>query len=661
MSDLKTALILDSRIENLTDVESFGVQSSGQNITFQQYAALSATNSLITFQLQIPSESIVVDRHLLLNATLTYSINIYKKADAAGDYTVDIAVGDNVFNWGQTEAWAPFPFQASLSTMQSTINNCSTSINIGDVLPQLLRMTSKRDLQKYNSTTPAYPDSLWGNYSDAGNNWKAGNATIYSQTASNPLGSVACTSYDENFVPRGAYPTKYMVYQYQANGTDFVSNSPIAENADARFVIVVQANITEPLFLSPFLNCMPHGNQAGFLGLNTLTLNLNVGSLQRVIRTAQSRAVTYSTGKPGIVPLYGWNIVGGSVALPGAPANAFGVNQLFTSTRLLCQFISLNPSQSSKIALRNIVEYTDYPRFITAYNAVNPVNPGTAAADNNKANFYSIVPSAGNISSNNLQLNQIPSRFIIVARIPPSLQNAAMPDIFLPITNISINFNNKSGILASGTQMDLYNLSVKAGSSQSWQEFQGVTTTTLSTTPSSITIVDAALPQTVSLAPTYATYQVPTTGSMLVIESVDLGLEDYLSAGSLGQYNFQCNVTVANYLPYSVQPELCIIVCNEGMFSTIAGSSSIQTGLLTKEMVLRTKEQEPAADSESFRRFVGGVMSNSNMANAAKLLEKHYRNLPPGLAKGLSMGAMGAGSSGGSSSGGRRHLSRHFV
>ena len=79
-------------------------------------------------------------------------------------------------------------------------------------------------------------------------------------------------------------------------------------------------------------------------------------------------------------------------------------------------------------------------------------------------------------------------------------------------------------------------------------------------------------------------------------------------------------------------------------------------------MVLSAKEQEPVADSEAYRRFVGGVMANSPLANAVQLIEKHYKKLPTGLSQAITgMGMSGGASSGGASSGGRRHLSRHFV
>jgi len=635
MADLKTALILDSRIENLTDVESFGVKSSGQNITFQQYQALSSSNSLVTYQLQIPSESIACDRAILQSSLLTFTITINTLSDGG-----QIPQFANVFNFGNTEAWAPFVLTNCFSTIQSTINNCSVSINIGDILPQLLRMTSQRELQKYNSHTTALVDDQWGNYRDACSNWVTGATSYFPPANNNPLGGFGRSALDNNFCPRGAFPTSVSVFQY--TGANIVSHSSICAATGNTFQIVISATFIEPILLSPFLNCMPHGNQAAFLGLNTLTLNLNVNNLARVIRTGQ----TVDT-PAGVVPRFKMVITGGCSVYPagdGYPGvTAVG---LFQSTRLLCQFLTLQPSQVARIALRNVCEYTDYPRFITSSNGQSALD----AADYTDLNGVAPVFPTTIVVGNNIQLNQIPSRFIICVRVPIGTQTAANTDSFLSITGISINFNNKSGILASAQSVDLYNLSVKAGSTQSFNEWNGYQCVTQA--------VQGVATAAQTIPVTYLSRFVATIGSLFVLDAVDLGLEDYLSSGSLGQFNLQMNVTVRNQFPYGIAtPELCIICCNEGIFSTIAGSSSVMTGMLTREKVLMTKDMEPTVDSESFRRFVGGVMSNSSMANAVNLIGKHYRKLPQPLAAAIT----GSGSSGGGYSGGRRHLSRHFI
>jgi hypothetical protein len=58
-----------------------------------------------------------------------------------------------------------------------------------------------------------------------------------------------------------------------------------------------------------------------------------------------------------------------------------------------------------------------------------------------------------------ISMNQIPDKMIIFVRKSMGTQSYTDTDSFLPIDNISINWNNNSGILSSHTSRDLYNIS----------------------------------------------------------------------------------------------------------------------------------------------------------------------------------------------------------
>ncbi len=255
--NMKLALVLDSRIENITDTPSFAVHSGPQNNTYQTYPALSQSSSLLSWQIQVPNESIVTDAHIWFQSQLTFTINISTKNNTDGVTDPgQIQVGDNVFQWGNTEAWSPFPLNQSLQTIQASINNCSVSVNIGDIFPQLLRMTSSGHLQKYNSGTPAMPDDRWGNYADAAGNYQTTADLNVISALSNPLGALNASTFNEGYFGRGCFPTNVTIIQNTAGGV-FVSNSPVCATAGNVFQITVSALLTEPIMLSPFLNCQP--------------------------------------------------------------------------------------------------------------------------------------------------------------------------------------------------------------------------------------------------------------------------------------------------------------------------------------------------------------------------------------------------------------------
>jgi hypothetical protein len=594
MSDFRTVLIEDSRIADITSTEVFGVQSSASQSTYQQFQAVSTSNSSIVFNVQVPSENIVIDRHLLLASQLAFQIT------ATG-----VPIGDQVFQYGLTESLQAFPLNSLFTTIQSTINNVSVSTNLQDVLPMLMRMNDKRMLSRFNSLTPSLPDSAWGKYADApGSN-------------SNPLAGYANASYDEDFEPRGAFHLDELQIDRYVGGV-FVDNSPISGATTDIWKISIRVSLTEPfLALSPFINCEPDSS-AGLVGVNNMSMVLNVDSSCRRLFSTANNSVVGGNSLVGYIT----NIeLGFPVAPQGGSSQAVG----FQNTRLLFNFLSLQPEQYAKISTKNVVPYLDYPRYLTTFTSGTNIAPQASVT----------------LTSQSIQLNQIPDLILITARIPMSSQNWNYSSSFLTVEGISVNFNNASGLLASATQQDLYNISYRNGSSQSYYEFRG-----------SADINDNATGGVEAKA---------TIGSLLVLNPVfDFSLPSYLSASSLGQYQFQFNLRVKNQFDFTiVQPEICIITMNSGIFATQQGTSQIFTGILTKEQVLRTKEQNPVPqlDSVEYKRLVGGKLQNRGMGNVMKMVKEYGMKMPSGGA--MSAGAMsGAGMCGGAISGGKKSASK---
>jgi hypothetical protein len=608
MSDFRTVLIEDARIADITSTEVFGVQSSASQSTYQQFQAVSVSNSSIVWNVQIPSENIVIDRHLLMSSQLAFELNL---GGAGTVYAVPN--GAQCFQYGLTDCLQAFPLNSLFTTTQTTINNVSVSTNLQDVLPMLMRMNDKRMLSRYNSMTPSLPDSAYGEYKSApGSN-------------NNPLAGYSNASYDEDFEPRGAYHLDSIQIDRYVNGV-FVDNSPIcvAAAGNNTWKIFIKVTLTEPfLALSPFVNCEPENN-AGLVGVNNMSMVLNVdGSCRRLFSTANN-AVSGGNSLVGYIS---------SIALGWADAPNGGTSQAigFLNTRLLFNFLSLQPEQYAKISTKNVVPFTDYPRYLTTFSSGTTIAPGATQV----------------LTSQSIQLNQIPDLILITARVPMSSQNWNYASSFLTINNISVNFNNASGLLASATQQDLYNLSFANGSAQSFYEFRGFAD-------------NAALPPGAGQG---GVETIATTGSLLVLNPVyNFSLPSYLSSSSLGQYQFQFNLTVTNQYDFSiVQPEICIITMNSGLFATQQGTSQIFTGILTKEQVLRTKEQNPVPHlaSNEYKRMVGGKLINRGMGSLKKMIPRLMDMKSSMSGSGMSAGGASAGGlSGAGLSAGKKSVSK---
>ena len=92
-------------------------------------------------------------------------------------------------------------------------------------------------------------------------------------------------------------------------------------------------------------------------------------------------------------------------------------------------------------------------------------------------------------------------------------------------------------------------------------------------------------------------------------------------------------------------PELVVIAVNSGLMVTQQGSSSLYSGLLTKNMVLETKQKQPAMDSSTYTSLTGGSVQESCNTGLRKVLKKHFGSKGAGLsAGGLSAGGLSAGS-----------------
>ena len=656
-SDFKTALIEQSIIADITDEEVFGVQSGPAQSTYQQFQATTQSASSVVFNIQIPSENIVIDRNLHIQSTIAVKVNCSASQLFGTQWVQLIGTAGNSSNvnpytgvpnpasapqYGVDYCLQSFPFNSLLTTAQLTLNNVSTSTNLQDILPTLLRMNDKRKLSRWNSETPAYPDSTYGEYL---NGFTVG-------ANNNPMNNILSNGYDDDFAPRGAFTiSNYEVLHY-VNGI-LTDNSLLVSDVDSSITgsvtsagagdtweIHFTVTVTEPfLALSPFINTDPLC-KAGLVGINNMSMVLNVDNSCRRLISASTVIVQNGSGSGvaiGATPSSPITSVSlGYTNAQGQPVSPFA------NTRLLFNFLSLQPEQYQKISTKNVVPYMDYPRYLTISNSLSPIQPF-------ETNYR--CPSQA------IQLNQIPDLIIISARVPMSNQNWNYANSFLKITNISVNFNNQSGLLASATANDLYTISNRNGSAQTWLEFNGAVQYTgagyVSNSPSRYQYGNAPNGGATASFPEIAgrPYQLPASGSLLVLNpSLDFSLPSYLSASSLGQYQLQFNVTLENQFGYSFTPELCIVTMNSGLFITETGASQIFTGILTKEQVLKTKSENPVAhlDTGEYERLVGGKMGNRGMGAIGKMM-KHYRKHhkePEVMA--MSTGAGSGGSSGGS-------------
>ena len=546
-SDFTTRLVRDSRLNDISSQVEVAVSQGANQASFISFSPSSASSSSLSFSIQPPSESVIVDRNLLLQCTVNFTITIGR----------NVPVGTNCFLYGQREAFQAFPLNSLFTTTSATINNTTVSCNTSEILGVLLHLMDEEDFAKDGRSMSPYLIDRYQRYSDAMN------------ASNNPLAGFKSTGYNQHRVPRGAHPLNSVNIRrlIPGGGED---NNPISQSVDDTWVIEVSATFCEPLFLSPFLFHSRY-NEAGLLGVNNIALVMNLD--------AQCSRF-WSTGLQKLGA--GGNPIDYTVSL--------NQNEPLTGAKIL---VSILTSQATDLLpSRNSVPFCDYPRYITSQI--------------NAEDF--LVGTPKRITLNNLQLNQVPEKLIIVARKRRSEQKPRDCTSFFAINSVSLNFNASSGLLSSCSQYELWRMSVANGSKQSWYEFSG-----------SAQVYDAAS----------GNVKVNTCGSVLVLDpSRDLSLPAYLAPGSLGQFSLQLDMDITNISDETLKPEVMIITQNSGIFTCQAGSSKVETGILNKQIVVDTSTEDGAnaISSNEYNRMRGGALGDQ-IASALKHLPLVKRHL----------------------------------
>lgn len=405
-------------------------------------------------------------------------------------------------------------------------------------------------------------------------------------SVSNPLSSINYSEY--GVVPRGVHPIKFTITK---TSTDDIGEGPVtttttvthSDSYDAVESCLTSAGTDDSWTIEMKSTTT---EPLLFLSPFTYTKNNNNNAALYGVRNMDFVFTLDSSGKKLFSSSSGSQFNNITIDIKKAVLNL--------------NYLSVQPSDL--LSSKNVVPYVDYSRYLTQHGS-------TVIAGN-----------SFNINSNSIQFNQVPNRIYIIARKKLSDQNWKDTNSFLAINSISLDFNNVSGILSNCTPEDLYNMSVANGSKQSLYEFLG-----------ECNILYGKSTETL--------------GSILVIDpSKNMNLPDYLSNGSVGQFNLQAKMSFKNTDVNTITPELLIIAEYNGLFITQSGQSTQQTSLLTSELVVNSTMSQ-FGESDQY------VKSFNNSTNLSS-----FKNVPY-----LNMKKSGVSKSGGAYSGGSQSQLRNVI
>lgn len=543
---IQTFLIEDPRISKsaINDV-TVGVKSGPASSTVQKYQPNSNSSTNVLWNVNVPSENTLVDRHIYIEGKLQFIMT-----------TPNDSSGVTKFGF----APSAFPFNSMLQSASLMINNSKVTVQSQDILSVVTKQMHQKYLSQHFQGTAHYVDKYFANMSDA--------TALNGQ--SNPLSGFSMSEKDSDTLGRGS--ARLTVAQQIVNGVSVpvtISNGVISLESNANYFVSIEFN--EPIIGLPSTSLSE--NDGCYTGLNQLEL-----SVQFLSNFKKAFNMGYiDPAQTDAIPISGITFSAGSAASTDS-------NLLSNASKLCFRYYSLHPSQYAKMSKKSVIPFDE----MIAY----------------KTPFYGIT--ANQQETNVISLRQIPDKlYIFMKNRNDNAQLDLSHNLVVPITGLTVNFNNVAGLLSEMNQYDLYLMSRRNGSQQTFEEFIGLSGTTCS------------------------------LGSYVVVDCTrDLGLDDMLSASSLGQFSLQIKVawepikndaiwesyagTASSLLPM----DLIVVANYGGILVTEQGSSSVMSGLLTKQAVIDAKSKGSSnIDYEDVAKVSGGSLFKQGKAEVGRMLK----------------------------------------
>lgn len=231
----------------------------------------------------------------------------------------------------------------------------------------------------------------------------------------------------------------------------------------------------------------------------------------------------------------------------------FNFTYIPTLSRVVSHAASLATFSSVSVALSQPTLYFRYytqgDGFVSrplsySHQLITPyVTAGTTLAAN----------ASATLTSTNIMFQAVPSHLYVFVREADANQTYATSDTYCNINAMTITFNNKTGILSTATEQELYELAKNHGYKKQWEDWHG--------------IVQSSTLGTV----------IGTSGSVLRLDFGDDIPLNGLQVGENGTFNLQMNVTVknVNQTTSMTTPTLFIVAVTPATFSVDVGGNCL--------------------------------------------------------------------------------------
>lgn len=533
----------------------YPVLKGGQEVLYKQYSTNSISSSSIHFVCPPPSQNLYVDRRIHLRLPVEISL------------TCGSGLTDNSYLFTPScLAIRSFPLQKAMETVQMTINNQSMSVNIGDILSALEHFNVSDKLRQIDFTKCAvYPCASTQNFSDS---WR----TVAAAVA--PTGA-GVAQYTRGAKSELSLWEESRLGSVQTQMPFYVTNNQIVASNAVATASTIQFVSTEPLFLSPLFWGDSEYDDSAFYGVNNMSFTFNfVGNPGNRMLAIDAKSAALVASETAARALSVTASVNFEPALNAALSAAGSYEAALLFQYITPQLVDRGQSMNKVL---------NYPYF----NMERWPSNAQSVAANASATF----------TSNNVQLSSIPSKIYIFVRPENALlqRNPCSPDCFARIESISLQWGNRSGLLASASTQQLYDIAVRAGCCLSYSDW-------------------AALPMAKSVAASgFGASSIYGTGSILAIDPIDLGLDSIDAPGKLQQTSLYVSVNARNVSGVTMNMQLYVVAVSQGIFTLFNGQASSLIGVLNSNDVLNSHEQSAGrliSYAEARRTYGGNFLSD---------------------------------------------------
>lgn len=409
----------------------------------------------------------------------------------------------------------------------------------------------------------------------------------------NPLGGSGKNIYGQS--PRGAFPMK------------ITANDPLLPqtNTEAR----VRADLFEYLYLSPF--SFGQNEEPGMIGVQTLDFTMNFSSnLQRMWSHDDS-------------------------ALPAKNLVFNNVTSNFLNPTLLFRYIT--PPIGYAISPICQIPFFKIQRYKTQLAVANQAQGAELK-----------------ITTNNIQLTEVPRRMYIFVREVVNAASFTDADVYFNIKNLNINYANLTGQLSSAEEVQLYRMALKNGFQGKWSDYHAL----------DVTFFEGAIADH-SLKPGF--------GSVCAVEfGTDLALQPGFATSVSSNQNLQMDITFRNIsgVPFTGNVEAVVLTIAEGIFTIRNNTAIPQTAVLSPMDVLESNKS-PMVDYNEVRNAYGTSFWDSMkhfFGQVAKHAPHVIKTIAPVLREGMNAArvlaplvGLGYGDVGGRAGYGRAYPGEYYV